>query len=141
MTYWVKFVYERETYVVDLEQIGAFSRSPNGKLTFWLPNSRIPIIIHPQSNPEAYHSVLDYLKKTIQRSWETYWVKINYDREEYQIDLKRISSFSCSPNSGKVVFSLPDSGMQIVIHPQSNPEDYYKVIAYVKQTTGYQLDG
>lgn len=141
MTYWVKFIYDRETYVVDLERIGAFCQSPNGKLTFWLPTSRNPVVIHPRSNPEAYQKVLDYLKKTTQYSLDAYWVKIHYEREEYDIDLNRISSFSCSPGSRKISFYLPDSGMQLIIHPQSNPEDYRKVIEYVHKTTGFHLDG
>lgn len=139
MTYWVKFSYDRETYVVDLERIGAFCRSPNGKIGFWLPNSRTPVVIHPQSNSEAYHAVLEFLNKMTHYSPGSYWVKIHYDRQEYDIDLNRISAFSCSPNNGKISFCLPDSGTQIIIHPQSNPDDYEKVSEYVLQMTGHHL--
>ena len=64
MAYWIKFSYEREIHVVDLDQISAFVYAPNGRLTFWLPESAIPVVLTPQSNPEAHCAVLDYLKST-----------------------------------------------------------------------------
>ncbi|HEY9835826.1 MAG TPA: hypothetical protein V6D27_02955 [Vampirovibrionales bacterium] len=141
MTYWVKFIYDRETYVVDLARIGAFCRSPNGKIAFWLPQSRTPVVIHPQSNTEAYQTVVNFINKTVQYSLGSHWVKIHYEREEYDVDLNRISSFCCAPGNGKISFFLPDSGMRIIIHPQSNPDDYQKVVDYIEQTTGHDLTG
>jgi predicted metal-dependent TIM-barrel fold hydrolase len=65
---WIKFVFERNTYVVDLDCIRSFTRAENGRLMFWLPDAKVHIIIHPQSNPEAYQQILDYLEKTTGKS-------------------------------------------------------------------------
>lgn len=60
---WIKFVFERDTYVVDLNRISSFVCAENGRLMFWLPDGKIQIIIHPQNNPEAYQQILDYVEK------------------------------------------------------------------------------
>lgn len=65
---WVKFTYERNTYVVDLSRISSFVITENGRLQFWLPDGRVLIIIHPQSNPEAYQNILNYVEKTTGQS-------------------------------------------------------------------------
>ncbi len=59
---WVKFVYERNTYVVDLSQVSAFACAENGRLMFWLPNSPVQIVIHPQKDPDSYQEILDYVE-------------------------------------------------------------------------------
>ncbi|MBK4730789.1 hypothetical protein JJD41_13075 [Oxynema sp. CENA135] len=140
MAYWVKIIYERDTYVIDLKQITAFCRAPaNGKLTFWLPDNGYPIVIHPQSNPEAYQKVREYLKTAQRERRESYWVRIVYERDEYDIDLSRVHTFSRTPGNGKLTFWLPDNGKPIIIHPQSNPEDYRKIVDYIEKRTGYHL--
>ncbi|NEP02936.1 MAG: hypothetical protein F6K58_30650 [Symploca sp. SIO2E9] len=65
---WVKFTYERNTYVVDLSRISSFVITENGRLKFWLPDGRVLIIIHPQSNSEAYQKILTYVEKTTGQS-------------------------------------------------------------------------
>lgn len=65
---WIKFIYERNTYVVDLDRISAFALAENGRLMFWLPDGKVQIIMHLKSNPEAYQQILDYLEKTTERS-------------------------------------------------------------------------
>jgi len=40
---WIKFIYERDTYVVNLDYISTFVRAANGQLMFWLPNGQVPI--------------------------------------------------------------------------------------------------
>jgi hypothetical protein len=65
---WIKFIYERNTYVVDLSHISTFACAANDRLMFWLPDGKEPIVIHPQSNPDAYQRILDYLEKTTGQS-------------------------------------------------------------------------
>lgn len=59
---WVKFVYERNTYIVDLSQVSAFACAENGRLMFWLPNSTLEIVIHPHRDPDSYQQILDYVE-------------------------------------------------------------------------------
>jgi hypothetical protein len=65
---WIKFAFERNTYVVDLDSISSFACAGNGRLIFWLPNARVQIIIHPNNNPDAYQQILDYIQKTTGQS-------------------------------------------------------------------------
>ncbi|NEO29510.1 MAG: hypothetical protein F6K36_03450 [Symploca sp. SIO3C6] len=65
---WIKFTYERNTYMVDLSRISSFVITENGRLKFWLPDGRVLIIIHQQSNPEAYQKILTYVEKTTGQS-------------------------------------------------------------------------
>ena len=65
---WIKFVFERNTYVVDLDSISSFACAENGRLMFWLPDGKAQIIIHPQNNPEAYQQVLVYIERTTGQS-------------------------------------------------------------------------
>ncbi|MDF5715408.1 MAG: hypothetical protein PUP93_16370 [Rhizonema sp. NSF051] len=61
--YWVKILYERNEYVINLNYINSFCHEPqNGRITFWLPDSNIPIIINPVSNPTSYQKVLEYIQ-------------------------------------------------------------------------------
>lgn len=59
---WIKFVFERNTYVVNLDCISSFVHTENGRLMFWLPDAKIQIVLHPRSNLEAYQQVLDYIE-------------------------------------------------------------------------------
>ncbi len=61
--YWIKIIYDRDTYVIDLSHISAFVYASNGKITFWLPDSGNPIVINPQSNPDAYQKVMTYIEQ------------------------------------------------------------------------------
>ncbi|MEM7715629.1 MAG: hypothetical protein AAF349_18995, partial [Cyanobacteria bacterium P01_A01_bin.68] len=60
----VKICYDRNEYVINLKCISSFCHEANGRVTFWLPDSSIPIIINPSSNPESYDKVLHYIRKT-----------------------------------------------------------------------------
>lgn len=140
MAYWIKITYDRETYAIDLDAIGAFSLSSNRKITFWLPDGGVPICIHPQSDPDSYEKVSDYVQKIhLKEARNNYWIKFTYDREEYTIDLNRITAFSQEPNTGKISFWLPDVGDRIILHPRSNFEAYSKVRHYIEQETGYSF--
>lgn len=138
MAYWIKVSYERNEYVVDLDRISAFAHAPNGKITFWLTTSSLPIIINRQSNPDDYQTVLDYIQKVMAHSLAATWIKINYERNEYVVDLSRISSFCYSPG-GRVTFWLPDSSIPIIINKQSDPDSYNMILEHVKRKTGYSL--
>jgi len=65
VAYWIKINYERDkqTHVIDLDRIGAFSLFWNGRVTLYLPNGE-PLVVTQHSDPESYHKVLDYIEKT-----------------------------------------------------------------------------
>ncbi|NDJ21225.1 hypothetical protein GS682_06145 [Nostoc sp. B(2019)] len=139
MAYWVKILYERKEYVVNFERVHAFCYERNGRVTFWLPDSAIPIVINPQSNLEDYQKVLDYLECVTDLELDhAHWVKIIYEKNEYVINLNCISSF-CQEANGRITFWLPDGTIPIIINPVSNPESYQKVLQFVKKATGYSL--
>ncbi len=139
MAYWVKILYERREYVVNFERVHAFCYEVNGRVTFWLPDSAIPIVINPQSNLQDYQKILDYLECVTSLELDhAHWVKIFYDKNEYVINLTCISSFCHEPN-GRITFWLPDGTIPIIINPVSNPESYEKVVKYVHKATGYFL--
>lgn len=135
MAYWIKVNYERSEYVIDLDRISAFSCAQSGRITFWLPDSSIPIIINRQSDSEGYQRVLNYINQVCDRSLRGTWVRIIYDRSEYIIDLTSISSFCYSPH-GKLTFWLPDSSIPIIINKQGDPDGYEKITEFVKNQTG-----
>ncbi|MDF5709857.1 MAG: hypothetical protein PUP90_19865 [Nostoc sp. S4] len=139
MTYWVKILYERKEYVVNFERVHAFCYERNGRVTFWLPDSAIPIVINPQSNLEDYQKVLNYLECVTELELNySHWVKIIYEKNEYIINLDCISSFCHEPN-GRITFWLPDATIPIIISSINNPESYQKVVKYVEKATGYFL--
>ena len=59
---WVKFIYERNTYVVNLSSVSSFVCAKNGWLTFWLPDAEAQITINPKSNPDVYEQILGYFQ-------------------------------------------------------------------------------
>ncbi|WP_445636128.1 DUF4365 domain-containing protein [Nostoc sp. DSM 114161] len=139
MTYWVKILYERKEYVVNFERVHAFCYERNGRVTFWLPDSAIPIVINPQNNLEDYQKVLNYIECVTELELNhAYWVKILYEKNEYVINLDCVSSF-CHESNGRITFWLPDGTIPIIINPVSNPESYEKVVKYVEKATGYFL--
>jgi hypothetical protein len=138
VAYWIKVQYERNEYVIDLDRLSAFSCAPNGKITFWLPDSSIPLVINRQSNPEEYEQILNYVHRVSTQPLSGDWIKINYERNEYLIDLNRISSFCCG-SSGKLTFWLPDSSIPIIINKQNDPDCYQTLVDYIERKTGYLL--
>jgi len=138
---WVKIRYDRNEYVVNFERVTAFCYEQNGRVTFWLPDSAIPIVINPQSNLEDYQKILEYIEQVTGLQFErAYWVRIYYERNEYVINLDCISSYCQEPN-GRITFWLPDSSIPIIINPISNPESYYKVVEYLQRVTGFSYRG
>ncbi|MCG6134825.1 MAG: hypothetical protein EA343_23115 [Nodularia sp. (in: Bacteria)] len=139
MAYWVKILYEKKEYVVNFDRVNAFCYEKNGRVTFWLPDCAIPIVINPQSNLEDYQKVLEYLEYVTGLELENaHWVKIFYEKNEYIINLTCISSFCQEPNN-RITFWLPDGTIPIIINPVSNPESYEKVLKFVQKSTGYSL--
>lgn len=69
---------------------------------------------------------------------DQHWIKLNYERNTYVIDLNRISSFVWADN-GRLIFWLPDGKVRMIIHPKTNPEAYQKILEYVKETVGQPL--
>lgn len=138
MAYWIRVNYERNEYVIDLDRLSAFTCAPNGKITFWLPNSAIPIILNPQSDPEGYQRVQDYIQHVTAQSLSGSWIQLSYERNDYVIDLNRISSFCHAPN-GRLTFWLPDSSIPIIITEQKDPDTYQRILEYIKRKTGYLL--
>ncbi len=138
MAYWIKINYERNEYVVDLDRLSAFACAPNGKITFWLPNSAIPIIINKQNNPEDYQQVLEYIQQVSAHPLAGSWIQVSYERNDYVIDLSRISSF-CFSSSGRITFWLPDSSIPIIINEQKDQDTYQKLLDYIKRKTGHLL--
>jgi hypothetical protein len=140
VAYWVKISYERKEYVVNFERVNAFCYEQNGRVTFWLPDCAIPIVINPQSNQQDYQKILDYIQHITEGELEnSYWVKIYYERNEYVINLNCISSFCYEPPNGRITFWLPDGIIPIIINPVSNPESYEKVVNHIQKTTGHFL--
>lgn len=138
MAYWIKVTYERNEYVIDLDRLSAFACAPNGKITFWLPNSAFPIILSKQSNPDDYQQVWEYIQQVSAYSLSGSWIQLNYERNDYLVDLNRISSFCHSP-SGKLTFWLPDSTIPIIINEQNDPDTYQKILNYITRKTGHML--
>ena len=138
MSYWIKVNYDHREYVIDLDRLSTFTHGPNGKITFWLPDSTIPIIVNRQSDPDGYQRVVNYIQKLSARSPSGFWITFNYERHDYILDLNKISSFCHYPNQ-RLTFWLPDSSMPIIISEQKNPDIYHKIIDYIEQKTGYLL--
>jgi hypothetical protein len=138
VAYWIKINYERNEYVIDLDRISAFACASNGRITFWLPDSSIPIIITQQGNPEDYHQLSEYVEKATRYSIKSSWIKLFYDRCEYLIDLDRISTFSHAAN-GKLTFWLPGSSIEIIITKHGDADGYHRILDYIKQKTGHSL--
>ena len=138
MAYWIKVNYERNEDVVDLDRLSAFACAPNGKITFWLPNSAVPIIINQQSNPDGYQQLLDYIQQVSAHSLSSSWIQLSYERNDYVIDLNRISSF-CYTSTNRLTFWLPDSSIPIVINEQKDPDTYQKLADYIARKTGHVL--
>jgi hypothetical protein len=138
VAYWIKILHERNTYIVDLDSLSAFCIGINQRIQFWLPESGQPIIISLSSNPEAYHQIVEYIKGTTTQPLTKYWVTIGYQRHQYVIDLNQVHSFTCDC-SQRITFCIPHSQESIIINPQSNPKDYYKIQDYIHRTTGFSL--
>ncbi|MEM1169913.1 MAG: hypothetical protein AAGJ08_12745 [Cyanobacteria bacterium P01_H01_bin.35] len=60
---WAKIIYDRHEWLINLSCITTFAWESNGRITFWLPDSTKDIIINPNSDPEAYKKVSEFINK------------------------------------------------------------------------------
>lgn len=137
---WVKISDARQVYLIDLEQITAFVCSRNGRLTLWLPNNTMPLILTREGNANIYAHIFAYATALPTQDPMTAWFKLDYDRSTYIIDLSKISSFCYGPGR-KITFWLPDAGLPIVLTHHSNPDSYATLCEFIETQTGQKLDG
>ncbi|WP_413167159.1 hypothetical protein ACL6C3_10725 [Capilliphycus salinus ALCB114379] len=138
MAYWIKISEDRKQYIVNLERIGAFCAEANLRIKFWLPDSGQPVVVNGQANPDVYQMIWNYIDKIITQVTPSYWIRIEYERKQYLINLHRINAFTCD-SGNRITFWLPDSLEPIILNPQSYPEIYHQVQDYIRTTTGYSL--
>ncbi len=123
---WLKITYERKEYVINFEQVNVFASESNGRITFWLPDCAIPIVMNPQNNLADHQKIQTYIQQNT-----TDWINIPYEGKEYLINLKCVNSFCSEPN-GRITFWLPNS-LPIILNPQSDPESHQKILAYIQR--------
>jgi hypothetical protein len=63
VAHWIKLVYDRNTYVIDLDRVGAFCHMQNGCISFTVLDGITTIVINQQNNLATYHAILDYVEK------------------------------------------------------------------------------
>lgn len=61
---WIRLVYERNVFVIDLDRVSAFRLISRGRLSFYLPDGNSAIVINQQTDPDTYQKILDYVKTT-----------------------------------------------------------------------------
>ncbi|MEA5617174.1 hypothetical protein VB711_04885 [Cronbergia sp. UHCC 0137] len=137
MAYWEKIQYLRKVYVINFDRINTFCYENNGRVTFWLPDCAVPIVVNPVSNLEDYRKIFEYTEylKNAELN-DAYWVKISYQKNEYIINLNSINSFYYEEN-GRLTFWLPDITQPFILHPVSNLDSYKTVVKYLQEKTGY----
>ncbi len=140
MAHWVKIPEIRQQYLIDLEQVTAFVCSKNGRLTLWLPESRLPMVLTRGGNLGTYDRILTYAYALPNPNTMTPWFKLDYERSVYIINLTKISSFCHGPGQ-KITFWLPDAGLPIVLTHHSNPDSYAALCQFIAQQTGQVLEG
>jgi hypothetical protein len=63
VTYWIKLIYDRNTYIIDLDRVGTFCHSANGRISFAVMAGHVTIVVNQQSDPVSYQAILDYVEK------------------------------------------------------------------------------
>jgi 3-methyladenine DNA glycosylase/8-oxoguanine DNA glycosylase len=63
VAHWIKLIYDRNSYVIDLDRVSAFCHSQNGRVSFAVFEGLVTIVINQQSDPAAYQKILDYVEK------------------------------------------------------------------------------
>ncbi|EAW33852.1 hypothetical protein [Lyngbya sp. PCC 8106] len=138
MAHWIKILEDRKQYIVNLDRIGAFCAEANQRIKFWLPDSGQPLVVSGLANPEVYQILWNYIEKIIAPVSQNYWIRLEYERKEYLINLSRIQAFACDAGK-RITFWLPDGVEPIILNPQTYPEVYHQVQEYIRNTTGYSL--
>ncbi|MBL1174182.1 hypothetical protein [Pantanalinema sp. GBBB05] len=63
MAHWIKFIYDRNTYVIDLDRVTTFCLSHNRRISFPVMDGSTTIVINQQSDPATYQTLLDYIEQ------------------------------------------------------------------------------
>jgi hypothetical protein len=61
---WIKLVYDRNTYIIDLDRVSTFCYTENGRISFSVLDGSITIVMNQQSDAASYQAILDYVKQT-----------------------------------------------------------------------------
>jgi hypothetical protein len=64
VAYWIKLIYDRNTYIVDLDRVSAFCCTQNGRISFAISDGLVTVIINQQSDPTTYQAIMEYVQKT-----------------------------------------------------------------------------
>jgi hypothetical protein len=135
VAYWIKIEFERNQYVVDLDQISTFICHHQGKIDFCLPYTSQTIVVNYHNRAEDYQEIIAYINQLTNHSLMSNWIKIFYERKEYIIDLDRVGSF-CYSQRGKISFWLQGINTPIILTPETDENSYYKILNFVKEKTG-----
>ncbi|MDY7019891.1 MAG: hypothetical protein SWJ54_00835 [Cyanobacteriota bacterium] len=138
MAYWIKILEDRKQYIVNLDRIGAFCAEANQRIKFWLPDCGQPVVVNSQANPDVYQTLQNYIDKTLSTVSPNDWIRLEYERKQYLVNLDRIQAFSCDTGK-RITFWIPDSVEPIILNPQTNPEAYHQIQEFIRTTTGYSL--
>lgn len=139
MSYWVKLREERQTYVVNLDQVRAFTFIEHGRVSFFVAGNPQEIVLTVKSNPHEYRLVLAYVRSLSDGAVAGNWVTLKYDRDIVVFNLQSIHSFRLLA-SGKLSFFLPDSAQEIVLQEGTHGNVYRKVLRYVQQVSRDPMD-
>jgi hypothetical protein len=134
VSYWVRLQDGRNTYVVDLEQVSAFTFIEHGRVSFHLPGGVQEMVLTVKSNPEEYRLLLAYVRSISDGAVFGYWLTIKYDRDILVVNLHRIASF-CINEAGKISFVIPDSKLEVVLQKAVHEQAYRKVHHYIQQVS------
>jgi hypothetical protein len=63
VAHWIKLIYERNTYVIDLDRVTTFCLSHNGRISFPVMDGSTTIVINHHSDPSTYQALLDYIEQ------------------------------------------------------------------------------
>jgi hypothetical protein len=135
---WLSFNYERSDYWVNLHTVHTFRLAEDGRMTFWLRDSGIPIVLQAPLQPQAYARVQAHCQQlsgaiaTQPPPPTVHWLTMAYDRAHYWVDLGAVSAYSRAEN-GRITFWLPDNGQPIILHPKQDQPAYDDVVAYLVQ--------
>ncbi|MGI0484535.1 hypothetical protein ACN4EK_03800 [Pantanalinema rosaneae CENA516] len=63
MAHWIKLIYDRNTYVIDLDRVTTFCLSNNGRISFPVMDGSTTIVINQKADPATYQALLDYIEQ------------------------------------------------------------------------------
>jgi Fe-S cluster assembly iron-binding protein IscA len=63
VAHWIKLIYDRNTYIIDLDRVSTFCHTPNSRISFTVLDGLVTIVINQQSDPATYQIIVDYVEK------------------------------------------------------------------------------